>query len=159
MRSDEPADDHGAASASPLDALDPQPDEPVVDQDVVPRLQHLADHGRADRELAVSGSLLGGDDDLVARLQRDGRRQLADPELRALEVGDHRERAADLPGLRAREPARAACSSWVPCEKFRRAASIPASARASTVSADEETGPSVATIFVRRGVSADMVSA
>jgi SAM-dependent methyltransferase len=42
---------------------------------------------------------------------------------------------------------------------FRRAAFIPASASASRVSRDDEAGPIVATIFVLRGVSAEMASA
>ena len=40
--------------------------------------------------------------------------------------------------------------SCVPWEKLSRAASIPAATRASTVSCDEEAGPIVQTIFVRR---------
>ena len=52
-----------------------------------------------------------------------------------------------------------ACPSCVPWEKLRRAAFIPASASASRVSRDEDTGPIVATIFVRRGISAAMSSA
>ncbi len=51
---------------------------------------------------------------------------------------------------------RCAWSSCVPCEKFSRAASIPARASSSTISCEDEAGPSVATIFVRRGSSADM---
>jgi hypothetical protein len=51
---------------------------------------------------------------------------------------------------------RAAWSSCVPWEKFSRAASIPARARSRTASRDDDAGPSVATIFVRRGSSADM---
>ena len=43
----------------------------------------------------------------------------------------------------------AACSPWVPCEKFRRATSIPASARRARVSGDREEGPIVQTILVR----------
>src|SRR5262245_13024757 len=52
-------------------------------------------------------------------------------------------------------PAWSSCDPW---EKLRRAASIPARASSRTVSRDEEAGPSVATIFVRRGSSADMAS-
>ena len=40
--------------ARPLvDLVDAQPDEPVVDQHVVAGLQHVADHRRRDRQLAV----------------------------------------------------------------------------------------------------------
>src|SRR5262249_18057390 len=53
---------------------------------------------------------------------------------------------------------RSAWSSCVPCEKLRRAASIPARASSSTRSRDDDAGPSVATIFVRRGSSADIGS-
>src|ERR671934_76758 len=44
----------GSSDASGrLDPFDAQTDEPVVDQDRVPRLEHLADDVGADRELAV----------------------------------------------------------------------------------------------------------
>ena len=48
---------------------------------------------------------------------------------------------------------RARCSSWVPCEKFRRAQSIPVAASASTTLGSEVAGPRVQTILVRRGAS------
>src|SRR5262245_18081289 len=51
---------------------------------------------------------------------------------------------------------RSAWSSCAPCEKLRRAASIPARASSNTRSRDDDAGPSVATIFVRRGSSADI---
>src|SRR5262245_66223627 len=51
---------------------------------------------------------------------------------------------------------RSAWSSCDPCEKLRRAASTPARASSSTRSRDDDAGPSVATIFVRRGSSADI---
>ena len=90
------ADDDPTAGAPLLDLLHGEPDEAVVDQDVVARPQHLADHGRRDRQLAVQPMLLADDDDLLV-LQQDARLvELADAELRALEVGDQRER---LPGL------------------------------------------------------------
>ena len=40
--------------AAVLDLADAQADEPVVDQHVVARLQHVADHRRRDRQLAVA---------------------------------------------------------------------------------------------------------
>ena len=49
VRGDDATGEHRAARAALLDRLDPQPDEPVVDQHLVPRLEHLADHRRADR--------------------------------------------------------------------------------------------------------------
>ena len=79
-----------------LDLLDGQPNEAVVDQDVVARTQHLADHGRRDRQLAVQRVLLADDEDLLV-LEEDARLvEVADAELRALEVGDQRERLAGL---------------------------------------------------------------
>ena len=39
---------------------------------------------------------LGGDDHLVAAVERDGLGEVADPDLRALEVGDDRDRPLDL---------------------------------------------------------------
>ena len=47
------ADDDATARAAVRDLLDRQADEPVVDQDVMARPQHLADHRRRDRQLAV----------------------------------------------------------------------------------------------------------
>ena len=47
-----------------------------------------------------------------------------------------------------------ACSACEPCEKFSRAASIPAAIKELSTSGVDETGPSVATIFVLRGLSA-----
>src|SRR4051794_13847138 len=51
---------------------------------------------------------------------------------------------------------RRAMSSCEPCEKLRRALSIPASASARSVSRASDAGPIVATIFVRREPVADM---
>ena len=57
-----------------------------------------------------------------------GSAQLADAELRPLQVGDQRDRPSPQLGLppRARAGATRAWSSCVPCEKFRRAPSMPA---------------------------------
>ena len=52
------ADDHLAERAAVLDLADAQPHEPVVDQHVVARLQHVADHGGRDGQLAVLAPLL-----------------------------------------------------------------------------------------------------
>ena len=46
-----------------------------------------------------------------------------------------------------------ACSACAPCEKLSRAQSIPARTSVESCSCDEEAGPSVAMIFVRRGGS------
>ena len=52
----------------------------------------------------------------------------------------------------ADEHAETARSSAVPCEKFRRATSIPASTILARTSGSREAGPIVATIFVRRSM-------
>ncbi len=88
----------------PSTLVDPQPDEPVVDQHVVPGLEHVADHRGRDRQLAVGRGLLGADPDLVAGVEDDRLLELADAELRALQVGDQRDRAPDLGRDLAHEP-------------------------------------------------------
>ena len=57
-----------------------------------------------DGQFAVYGGVLGADDDLLALRQDHGRGELADAELRALQVGDERDRAADLGGDLTDEP-------------------------------------------------------
>ena len=81
------AHEHGAASTALLDVVDPQANEPVVDQDVVPRLEHLADHGRSDRQLAVDGRLLRADGDVLSLREHD-------------RIGEARRCAASAPGGR-----------------------------------------------------------
>ena len=71
VRADEPADDHRARRAAALDLVDAEPDEAVVDQHVVARLEHVSDHGRRDRQLAVARRLLGADRDPVAGAEND----------------------------------------------------------------------------------------
>ena len=68
----------------------------VVDQDVRAGLENLADRRGADRKIAVRRGLAGDDSDLFAALEIDRRPQLAEPELRPLEVGDHGDRPASL---------------------------------------------------------------
>ena len=104
VRADEPADDHRARRATPLDVVDTQPHEPVVDQHLVSGLEHVPDHRRRDRELAVGCSLLGADPDLVASVEDNRLLQLADAELRALQVRDERDRTPDLGRDLAHEP-------------------------------------------------------
>ena len=70
VRGDPPADDDGAARTAAGDLADPQPDEPVVDQDVVTGLEHVADHRRRDGQVAVGCELLGADRHLLPGLQR-----------------------------------------------------------------------------------------
>ena len=95
MRADDAAGEHGALGAATPDALDAEADQTVVDQHLVARLQHLADHRRQHGQLAVARALVAGDDHLVAARQRHRIRKVADPELRALQIGDQRQRAAD----------------------------------------------------------------
>ena len=63
-------------------------------------------------------------------------------------------RPASASAARTRR-ARSACSSWVPCERLRRAASMPAPTSRRSISGDSEAGPRVATIFVRRSGAID----
>jgi hypothetical protein len=62
----------------------------------VARLQHLADHGRADGKLAVGRAVRGADRDGFATSQRDRLLEVADAELRALKIGDQGDRPAEL---------------------------------------------------------------
>jgi hypothetical protein len=104
VRADEPTDEHGATSAPLLHRVDTKPDEAVVDEYVVPGLEDVSDHGGRDGQLAVGRRLLGADRDLVARVEDDGLLQLADPELRALQVADQRNRPTELRRDLANEP-------------------------------------------------------
>ena len=67
---DRAADDDAAARTAVHDLLDGQAHEPVVDQDVVPRPQDLADHRRRDRQLVTGRDLLADDQDLLVLDQR-----------------------------------------------------------------------------------------
>ena len=67
---------------------------PVVDEDVVARLQDGAEHGGADRQVVVLRRVLAGDHDGVAVGELDVRVEIADAELRPLQVGDQRDRSA-----------------------------------------------------------------
>ncbi len=57
-----------APRSAALDRQDPELDVAVVDQHVVADLEHGAQHGRADRDLAVARCILSGDHDRVSRL-------------------------------------------------------------------------------------------
>ena len=141
LRADRAGDDHLADGTAALDPADPQPDGAVVDQDVEAGLEHRAEHGRRDRQVAVLCRVLARDRHLVAAHQIARLRELSDPELRPLQVGDQRDRPADLllhgadRLARARRGPRA-----VPCEKLRRAPSITCISGSST-SGTEERGP------------------
>ena len=160
VRGDDAALDHRAARATGLDAVDTQAHEPVVDQHVVARLQHLADHGRADRQLAVRAS------------RRPDRRRSSSPRRR--EIGSSRSpirsfgpwrsaiSAIGRPTSRSVSRTRRAhsrCWSCVPCERFSRAPSTPARTSAESASGVEQAGPIVATILVRRGGASATVPA
>ena len=104
VRLDLAANEHPAAGAPVRNLLDAEPDEPVVDQHLVAGLQHVPDYRRRDRQLAVARRLLRTDLDLVARVEDDRLGQLADAQLRPLQVGDERDRAADIGRDLAHEP-------------------------------------------------------
>ena len=104
VRADETAHHDGARRAAALDLVDAEPHAPVVDQHVVAGLEHVPDHRRRDRQLAVGGVLLCADLDAVARAEHDRLLELADAQLRPLQVGDQRDRAADLGCDLAHEP-------------------------------------------------------
>src|SRR5262249_57973079 len=65
-RADLTAHEHRAPRTAVLDLLDPQMHVAVVDQNVVPRLEHLAEHGRPDGDLAVARSGSGSDTSRLA---------------------------------------------------------------------------------------------
>ena len=65
MRADDAAGQHGALGAAAFYPFDPKTDETVVDQHLVARLQHFADHGWEDGELTVARTFLAGDNHLV----------------------------------------------------------------------------------------------
>src|SRR3954454_13623054 len=67
-------------------------------------LKHLADDGWKHRELAVARALLASDHDLLASPQGHGSVELADPQLRALQVGDQGKWPADRLLCFANEP-------------------------------------------------------
>ena len=96
VRADEPTDDHCAGGATTFHVLDAEPDEPVVDQHLVPGLENVPDHGRGNRQLAVGRGFLCTDADLVAFVEDDRFRELADPELRPLQVADQRHWTPDV---------------------------------------------------------------
>ena len=76
--------------------------------------------------------------------------QRADAQLRARQVLQDRHRPPGAVGRVAHALAVSACSSALPCAKFSRATSIPASIIATSISGSREAGPMVATILVRR---------
>ena len=61
-----------------------------------PDAEHLADDGRRHRQLAVRRALLADDDDALVLDQAPRLVEIADAELGPLQIGDQRERPADL---------------------------------------------------------------
>jgi hypothetical protein len=67
---------------------------PVVDQHLVPGPQHLTDRRGRDRQLAVDAVWADDDGDPVACRELHRRGEVADADLRALQVADQRDRPA-----------------------------------------------------------------
>jgi hypothetical protein len=101
VRADDPADDDRAPRPAFLDLLDAKTNHAVVDQDVVAGGEHVADHGRRDRQVAVAGRLLRGDDHLLAAREQTRPLEDSDSELRPLQVRDQGEGPAGVVGRRA----------------------------------------------------------
>ena len=147
---DDTPDHDCARDSASFDFVDAKAHAPVVDQDVVPGPEDLRENRRAHWEVTARAVTSPVSVTRSPGASSSGRLELSDPELRALQVGDQGEWA---PGTRLRladERAPSAWSACAPCEKFSRAASNPASTSASIISGDEEAGPIVQTIFVRR---------
>ena len=92
---DGPADDDGAHGTPVVHALHAQTNVAVVDEDVVARLEHSAHDLGSDRQVHLIP--VGAGDHLVALREHHGSRQIADAELRPLEVGDDGEGTPSLP--------------------------------------------------------------
>ncbi len=97
--------------AAGVDRLHPKADEAVVDEDVVPGLEHVGDHGGSDDEVARIAARSPARLTSPPATRHRGVVDSGDPELRALEVGDQRERTPELRldlardrGARARAP-------------------------------------------------------
>ena len=94
VRIDFSADRDLAARPSGLHLLDLQMHEAVVDEDVLAGHQHFGEHRRADGQVARLAGAVAREDDLVAAREHDRSRQVADAKLRALQIGDQRERTS-----------------------------------------------------------------
>ncbi len=92
MRGDRPAYDDAAERTSQRDLLYLQADMAVVDQHLVARPQDLADRGRRNRQLALFPVRAHDDGDPLPGGELHGRRQVADADLRPLQVADQRDR-------------------------------------------------------------------
>ena len=91
LRADLAADEHATGRLARRDALDAKPDEPVVDHDIVARLEGIADRRRRHGQIRRRGARVSGERHLLPRSDLDGRGEIADPHLRSLEVGDQGE--------------------------------------------------------------------
>ena len=146
-----PGYDDRAAGAPALDALDAQLHVAVVDEHVVARLEHAAEHRRAHGQVAVADGVLAGDDDTLPR----ARGRLGGRCRRSRSFGPCRSAMSAI-GRAARScpsrisRARSACSSSSRARGS--AARRPCRARSAprSTSGDDDAGPIVATIFVRR---------
>ena len=105
MRLDDAPDHDVAARTAALDLLDAEPDEPVVDEHVVPGLEHRPEHGRAHGQVVGLRRVLAGDHDRVAVRELEIGVEIADAELRPLQVGDQRDRPPGR-GLRLTDESR-----------------------------------------------------
>jgi hypothetical protein len=96
-----PTHDHGRESAGAFDLVDAKADEAVVDQDLVARVEDTEQCGGHDRQVAVRRMPFPGDRHPVPFDEHPGSLEVADPNLRALEVCDEGERT---PGALLRLP-------------------------------------------------------
>ena len=153
MRADRAPDDDAAARTPGGDLLDLEPHQPVVDQHLVAGTQHFADRRRRDRQLAVLSVHPDDDDDLLARQQLHRRGEVADADLRALQVADQRDGTAGAL-LRLPDEPRAGGVIVMRAVGKVEARGIHAGGDESVeLSGVEQDGPIVATIFVRLGVT------
>ena len=140
MRADVAADDDRASRAAALDALDAQPHVAVVDEYVVPGWSTVPSTagltGRSPSRTASSPAMTTVSP--FARARRG--RELADAELRPLQVGDQRDRPAASASASRTSRARSAWSSCVPCEMLSRAPSMPASISSAITSGRRRRG-------------------
>ena len=150
---DDAADDAPSQRARPaLDRLDAEPDVPVVDQHVVPGLQHGAEHGGADRQVVVLRGVLAGDHDR----RRRARARSAASRSPTRSFGPCRSAISAIgrPAAASASRTSRARSRVVLVRAVReveaRAVHAGRDQRARASPASTDAGPIVATIFVRR---------
>ena len=141
-------------------ASDAQLDAAVVDQDERARLHlrgqpHVGDRGAG---APSSGARRRG-----AGSRRPTRARRARPPRGAVRTSGPRVSSITATGSPQRRAAsrtramRAACSAWLPWERFRRATLTPARIIASRVSSSSQAGPTVATTLVRPGAASELM--